>query len=58
MLIVDSDSLTSWSHDASKTGDSTKYPLVGVVKGTVTTSHCLVFNGCDQELRWVLSLWH
>ena len=66
MSIVESDGLPSWSLDARKTGDSTKYLLVGVVKGTageknretVTTSLCLVFNGCGRELRWVLSLWH
>ena len=34
MSIVESDRLPSWSLDARKTGDSTQYLWVGVVKGT------------------------
>ena len=54
MTIVESDGPPSWSNDASETGESTKYPWVGVVEGTageknretVTASLSLVFNGC------------
>ena len=50
MTIVESDGAPSWSLDASETGESTKYPWVGVVEGTageknretVTASLCLV----------------
>ena len=35
MSIVESDGPPSWSLDASKTGESTKCPWVGVVEGTV-----------------------
>ena len=53
-VIAESDGPPSWSLDTSETGDSTKYPWVGVVEGTVgeknretvTASLCLVFNGC------------
>ena len=34
MLIVEFDGLSSWSLDASETGESTKCPWVGVVEGT------------------------
>ena len=34
MMIVESDGPPSWSLDASETGESTKYPWVGVVEGT------------------------
>ena len=58
MSIVESDGPSSWSLDASETGESTKYPWVGVVEGTageknretVTASLCLVFNGCGRVL--------
>ena len=58
MLIVESDGPPSWPLDASETGESTKYPWVGVVEGTadeknretVTASLCLVFNGCGRVL--------
>ena len=58
MSIVESDGPPSWSLDASETGESTKFPWVGVVEGTageknretVTASLCLVFNGCGRVL--------
>ena len=34
MSIVEFDRPPSWSLDASETGESTKYPWVGVVEGT------------------------
>ena len=34
MSIVESDGPLSWSLDACETGESTKYPWVGVVEGT------------------------
>ena len=49
MSIVESDGPPSWSLDACKTGESTKYPWVRVVEGTagekietVTASLCLM----------------
>ena len=58
MSIVESDGPPSWSLDASKTGESTKCLWVGVVevtageknRETVTTSLCLMFNGCGRVL--------
>jgi len=57
MSIVELDGPPSWSLDASETGESTKCPWVGLVKGTaggknretVTASLCLVFKGRDRQ---------
>ena len=60
MSIVEFDGPPCWSLDAGETGESAKYPWIGVVegtageknRGTVTASLCLVFNGCDNFLSW------
>ena len=62
MSIVELDGLPSWSFDASKTGESTKCPWVGVVEDraggkdreTVTASMCLVFKGRGRILAPLL----
>ena len=58
MSIVEFDGPPSWFLDGSETGESSKYPWVGVVKGkvdekcgeTVTASLCLVFKRHGQIL--------
>ena len=39
MSIVESDGPPSWSLDANETGESIKYPWIGVVEGTPTHPH-------------------
>jgi len=52
VLIVEFEGPPSWSLDASKTGESTKCPWVGVVEGMAggKNSHALHYPSCTWRV--------